>query len=492
VTLLYEGAAGADEAIRAAHTAFLRARTRGRDQRAGWLDAIADGLDAHRDELVALAQQDTHLPAGRLDGELTRSVFQLRLLADEARRGAFLGATIDHADPDWGMGPRPDLRRINVPIGVVGVFGASNFPFAFSVMGGDSASALAAGCAVVHKVHDAHPALGRRTLELAVEALRAAGAPDGLFAGVAGREAGIALVDHPLTRAVGFTGSVSVGRMLLDRAAARPEPIPFYGELGSINPVVITPGAWRERAEGVLAGFAGSMTLGLGQFCTKPGLLFLPAEALERAQAELPPLLRAAPVGAGAMLSASVHEGFLHHRATVEEAPEVVTVLEGDDADPPSPALYAVAAADLRDDSPVLTREMFGPAAVLVSYASEDELLATLGRLPGQLTGGIHSADDEPIGAIAAALADRTGRVLRNGWPTGVTVSYAQQHGGPYPATTSGTTSVGTAAVERFLRPIAYQDFPDAELPPELQEANPLRVARRVDGVWVDSGEVRR
>ncbi|WP_203138682.1 aldehyde dehydrogenase (NADP(+)) [Microbacterium sp. JZ31] len=484
-TTVFEGASGADEAVRAAHAAFLEARTRTREERASWLEAIADELEAHREELVGLAGEDTHLPEARLNGELTRSAFQLRLLADEVRTGAFLDATIDHADPDWGMGPRPDLRRINVPLGVVGVFGASNFPFAFSVMGGDSASALAAGCAVVHKVHDAHVGLGRRTVELVVDALARAGAPDGLFSGLIGLEAGTALVDHPLTRAIGFTGSERVGRLLLDRAAARPEPIPFYGELGSINPVVVTPAAWRERADEILSGFVASMTLGLGQFCTKPGLLFLPAEAAERAREQLPALLRDAPVGAGAMLSDGVREGFLHNRELVQDTPGVEVLLEGGAGDPPSPALFAANAGDLDADSPVLTREMFGPAGVVVAYASEAELLATLNRLPGQLTGGVHGADGEAVGAIASALTDRAGRVLRDGWPTGVTVSYAQQHGGPYPATTSGTTSVGTAAVGRFLRPVAFQDFADADLPPELQEANPLRIPRRVDGVWV-------
>jgi NADP-dependent aldehyde dehydrogenase len=385
------------------------------------------------------------------------------------------------------MGPRPDLRRINVPLGVVGVFGASNFPFAFSVIGGDSASALAAGCAVVHKVHEAHQELGRRTVGIVAATLAEAGAPDGLFAGILGREAGTRLVDHPLTRAVGFTGSESVGRMLFDRAAARPEPIPFYGELGSINPVVVTEAAWRSRPQEILSGFAGSMTLGLGQFCTKPGLLFLPEEARERAGVELPGLLSGRP-GAAAMLSGSVHEGFLSHRATVRAAAGVTTLVAGDEADPPAPALLAVAAAVLGPDSPVLSCEMFGPAAVLVTYSSQQELLDVLGRLPGQLTGGIHAEDGEDVAAVVAALGDRAGRVLRNGWPTGVTVSYAQHHGGPYPAATSATTSVGTAAIGRFLRPVAFQDFADEDLPPELREDNPLGVPRRVDGVWAPGG----
>ena len=477
-----------DRTIRTAHSAFLAARERSRSERADWLDSIAAALEEHRAELVHLAHEESHLSEARLGGELTRTIFQLGLFAAEVRAGAFLDATIDHSDAGWGMGPRPDIRRVNVPLGVVGVFGASNFPFAFSVIGGDSASALAAGCAVVHKIHGAHPRLGRRTLEVVQNALRAAGAPAGLFAGITGRDAGLELVDHPLVQAIGFTGSEQAGRLLFDRACARPRPIPFYGELGSLNPVVVTPAAWEARGEAILEGFAASMTLGLGQFCTKPGLLLLPAAAVEQAAAALPRLLDK-PGDTPAMLSEDIRDGFLRSRDGLSGAAEVRTLVQGSDGATgddlaPRPTVLAVDAAGLTVGSPVLQDEMFGPAAVLVSCASPAEALRVVELLSGQLTGTIHSEPGEDIRELVTALSDRCGRVLRNGWPTGVSVTYAQQHGGPYPAATSTTTSVGTAAARRFLRPVAYQDFADADLPPELQEANPLGVPRRVDGVW--------
>lgn len=478
------GAEGTDTTVRAAHAAFLAAREHSRDERAAWMDAVADGLEAHRSELVALAVEESNLPEARLNGELTRTAFQLRLLADEARRGEFLGATVDHADADWGMGPRPDLRKMNVPLGVVGVFGASNFPFAFSVIGGDSASALAAGCAVVHKLHPAHADLATRTAEVVVESLAAAGAPEGLFGAVSGREAAEALVDHPLVKAVGFTGSVAGGRALFDRAAARPEPIPFYGELGSLNPVVVTEAAWASRGEEILAGWMGSMTMGVGQFCTKPGLLLLPEEGAETASRVLPELAAGVDPSPG-MLTESIRDGFVAHREEVAGSADVSVLVTGDASNPPSPGVLSVRAADLGEDSAVLRTEMFGPAAVLITYADSAELEKVLDLLGGQLTGTIHSDDGEDVSHVLQLMQDRCGRVLRGGWPTGVTVSFAQQHGGPYPAATQHSTSVGTAAIDRWLRPVAFQDMEDSMLPAELQEANPLGIARRVDGEWV-------
>ena len=268
--------AQADARIAAANRAYELARNVPPAVRGSWLDAIAVALEAHADELVSLGQQETHLDEGRLKAELTRSAFQLRLFRQEVIRGEHLQATIDHADPTWGMGPRPDLRRFSVPLGVVGVFGASNFPFAFSVMGGDSASALAAGCAVVHKIHEGHLQLGLRTGAVVEEALEQAGAPQGLFSTVVGRQAAEVLVDHPLVKAIGFTGSTAGGRALFDRASRRPVPIPFFGELGSINPVFVTERAWEARSGEILEGYAASFTLGMGQFCTKPGLLIAP------------------------------------------------------------------------------------------------------------------------------------------------------------------------------------------------------------------------
>lgn len=471
-----------DAVVRRAHAAYLEARDVAPGTRADWLRAVADGLDAAADELVPLARTESHLPEARLRGELTRTTFQLRLLAEEVVRGEALDATIDHADESWGMGPRPDIRRVNVPLGVVGVFGASNFPFAFSVMGGDSASALAAGCAVVHKVHEAHTELGLCTAEIVVASLRGAGAPDGLFAAVTGRDAGSALVDHPLTAAVGFTGSTRVGRALMEQAAARPVPIPFYGELGSINPVFVTPAAWDARAEEILRGYVGSFTLGTGQFCTKPGLLFVPslddaaARTLQGAVADVEP----AP-----MLTPRLADGFVDAREAIASRDGVSALVPGGAGEAPAPALLTTTLDAVLADPTIVREEMFGPASVVVTYTDPARLPEVIDVLEGQLTASVHAEDAEDVSALLAALEHRTGRVVWNGWPTGVTVSYAQHHGGPFPATTApGTTSVGTAAVRRFTRPVAYQDVPDQQLPPALQDANPWRIVRRVDGVW--------
>ncbi|WP_022873055.1 aldehyde dehydrogenase (NADP(+)) [Nesterenkonia alba] len=473
-----------DTTVRSAHEAFLTARQVSLQTRAKWVEGVGDALEARREDLVTVAQGDTNLPEARLNTELTRTVFQLKLLAEETRQGEFLDATIDHADENWGMGPRPDIRRINVPLGVVGVFGASNFPFAFSVAGGDTASALAAGCSVVHKIHGGHKELGALTAEVVASALREAGAPEGLFGAITGRQAGIELVEHPLVKAVGFTGSVSGGRALFDRAVSRPEPIPFYGELGSINPVVVTEGAWKNRPEEIIEGFIGSMTMGIGQFCTKPGLLFLPTDAAEAAQQLLTEKLAGVDLP-GKMLNERICEGFIEAREHVSQLPGVQTISEGSTGNPPSPSVYFARAEALTEQSEVLHTEMFGPAAVVISYTNQRQLTDVVGRLQGQLTGTVHCEDDEDITAISQSLQQRCGRLIRNGWPTGVTVSYAQNHGGPYPATTaSNTTSVGTAAIRRFLRPVAYQGFTEDELPEALKEDNPLKLRRRVDGEW--------
>lgn len=465
-----------------AHAAFEKARGADPCTRASWLDAAAAGLEKDADPLVDVADRETHLGEARLRGELKRTVFQLRLFATEIRHGEHLDATIDHADASWGMGPRPDLRRLNVPIGVVGVFGASNFPFAFSVMGGDSASALAAGCSVVHKAHDGHLNLAIRTAETVITALDAAGAPSGLFSLVTGRPAAEALVDHPTVKAIGFTGSTAGGRALFNRAAARPEPIPFFGELGGINAVFVTENAWAARCEEILSGFAGSFTLGMGQFCTKPGLLFVPRGQSDVVRQVLTRSL--AGFAATPLLSSRLHDGYRQSVAQLRDNPEVHVLVEGDFAEAPSPTVLYTTAATVRNDPSILRQEMFGPASLVVEYGDESELPALAELLEGQLTTTVQAEPGEDVSDLAARLTDISGRVLWNGWPTGVTVSYAQHHGGPYPATTSGTTSVGTAAIRRFLRPVAYQSFPEGQLPEPLQDTNRWNVPQRVDGVW--------
>jgi NADP-dependent aldehyde dehydrogenase len=450
--------------------------------RATWLELVADRLDARAEDLVPLAAQETHLGVDRLQGELKRTTFQLRLFAQILGDGSFLQATIDHADPAWPMGARPDLRRMLRPIGPVAVYAASNFPFAFSVAGGDTASALAAGCPVLLKANPSHPELSAATGAKVSDALADAGAPEGIFAAVMGFETGIALVKDPRIRAASFTGSLRGGRALFDLAVSRPEPIPFYGELGSVNPAFVTPDAGAQRADDVAAGFVGSMSLGNGQFCTKPGLLFVPAgSGLEDRVAALAGARPAAP-----MLSEHIRSGYSEALAQLAERPGVRVIAgkarpEGD----PAPTVLATTVSDLLADSEAMTQECFGPAALVVSYGSEAELLTAARVLDGQLTATIHSSGPEPVtSALLEVLTERVGRVVWNSWPTGVSVTYAQHHGGPYPATTSvQTTSVGTAAIDRFLRPVTYQDAPDDVLPPPLREDNPWHLPRRVDGV---------
>lgn len=432
------------------------------------LAAIASSLEEHADELVELAVAETHLTEGRLRGEVVRTAFQLRLLGDFVASGSHLDVTIDPALPGWPPAPRPDLRRTAVPIGPVLVFAASNFPFAFSVVGGDTASALAAGCPVIVKANPGHPTLSRRTAELTTAALEAAGAPAGVFAMIEGRDAGTAALVDPRVRAGAFTGSTAGGRALFDLAVSRAVPIPFYAEMGSINPIFVTATAATDRPEELMDEFVASFTLGSGQFCTKPGFLVVPAESrlTELARG------RAFP-SAQPLLNDHILAGYRGAVTSVAELDAVETVVrDGGWLDPsPTPTLFELAAEDfLRAPGDYLV-ECFGPAAVMCTYRDDDELLAVADAFDGQLTAGIHGTLGDPVlQRLVPLLADRAGRLLWNGWPTGVAVTAAQQHGGPYPATTvPGSTSVGTAAVLRFLRPVAYQDFPKVLLPPELR-----------------------
>ncbi|SEB55315.1 NADP-dependent aldehyde dehydrogenase [Paramicrobacterium humi] len=447
------------------------------DVRAGWLAAIADAMDAHAEELVSIADRETHLGSPRLNGELARTTAQLRKFSLVVQEGAYLEVTIDHEDPA-DVPPRPDLRRMLVPLGPVAVWAASNFPFAFSVLGGDTASALAAGNAVIVKAHPGHRELSVRTAELAVEALARAGAPADSIRLIHSREEGVALIQHPGIAAGAFTGSIPGGRALFDQAAARPEPIPFYGELGSVNPVVITERAALERGEELAAGLAGSFTMGMGQFCTKPGIVFIPAGN------DFPEwVARSAGAPDALMLNDRIRAAYV---AGAEELAgnAGVTVVAGAapaEGENPGPMVVRTSAAALISDQR-LTEEVFGPLTLLVEYSSQEELGEAIAAVPGSLTGTIHAAEGEQTAQLVSALAPRVGRLLFEGWPTGVAVSWAQHHGGPYPATTSLFTSVGATAIRRFLRPIAYQSAPQAILPPALLDANPFQIPQRVDG----------
>jgi NADP-dependent aldehyde dehydrogenase len=458
-----------DAAVRAAH-ATLGALA-DRPLRTALLRAAADAVEAAADELIAAADAETALGVPRLTGELARVAYQFRFFAGIVEDGSYLGVVIDQPDPA-AVPPRPELRRWKVPLGTVAVFAASNFPFAFSVPGGDTASALAAGCPVVVKAHPDHPA----TSELAASAIRDAAAKVGLPADVLtlvhGRQAGVDLVKHPLITAVGFTGSIPGGRALFDLAASRPLPIPFYGELGSLNPVLITERVAAARPEETAAGLVASYTLGQGQFCTKPGLVLVPAgeagDTLVTAAIEA-----AKSVAPGALLDTRMRANFLAGFAARAADPGVraLAVAEAasgaDDPQAVRAGLLEVEAPDVADD---LLEECFGPVTVLVRYRDPAEAEAVLSRLGGNLTATLHADPDEPEAtAWLARLSRFAGRVIFGGWPTGVAVAPAMTHGGPYPATTSPTTSVGGTAIDRWLRPVTFQTVPPALLPAELR-----------------------
>ncbi|MGW5659224.1 aldehyde dehydrogenase (NADP(+)) [Streptomyces sp. NPDC003758] len=476
-----------DAAVRAAHDA--RGSLADRTVRSAFLRAAADELEAAKDHLVEAADAETALGPVRLSGELARTCYQLRAFADIVDEGAFLDVVINHPD-DTATPPIPDLRRYKVPLGVVAVYSASNFPFAFSVAGGDTASALAAGCPVVVKAHPDHPALS----ELVAAALRRAAErhdiPKGVLGLVHGFQAGIELIKHPLVAAAGFTGSVRGGRALFDAAAARPVPIPFHGELGSLNPVVVTEAAAAERAETIGAGLAGSMTLGVGQFCVKPGLVLAPTGAAgDRLVKSLTEAV--SDTDAGVLLDHRMRDNFVAgvaERAALPDVESPVTAGPGGEHTV-SAGFLTVPAEKLTTEGEydLLLEECFGPITVVARYEDEDEAKRVLGRLPGNLTATVHLSSEEAAGEgrgaeILQELTPLAGRVLVNGWPTGVAVAPAQHHGGPYPATTSTSTSVGGTAIERWLRPVAYQNAPEALLPPELRDDNPLGLPRRFNG----------
>jgi NADP-dependent aldehyde dehydrogenase len=445
------------------------------------LEAVADGLEQARDVLISLAEEETGLPSGRLSAELTRTTFQLKFFGDLIREGTYLDVVIDHADDRWPAGaPRADIRRYNLPIGPVLVFSASNFPFAFSVAGGDTASALAAGCPVVVKAHPGHPQLSEMQAEIVRNALESAVGLAGVFSIIYGQDAGVAAVTDPSIKAVSFTGSYQVGRMLYDLAMSRDEPIPFYGELGSTNPVFVTEAAAHTRGGAILEEFAAAFTLGGGQYCTKPGMLIVP-----RGESMAEQLVGFPLPSPGRLLTSTVAAKFTDRLAILGASDGVEVLIDGRTDDPMFPRatvlkteLGAVIA------NPSLSEECFGPASLIVEYADFSEVLEFARRLRGQLAVGVQGAQpDAQAEALLPIVARVAGRVVWNAWPPGVSVTYAQNHGGPYPSTTSALfTAVGSGALARFVRPVAFQNVPDALLPDELQEANPLSLPRRVDG----------
>ncbi|MFD5215446.1 aldehyde dehydrogenase (NADP(+)) [Microbacterium sp. NPDC058345] len=466
-------------AARAAAAARPFARTSPRERGAA-LVAVADALEAAGPELIGIAMRETGLAEARLAGELRRTAWQLRLFADTIVDGGYLDARIDLADPEYVIGPRPDVRRMLEPVGPVLNFAASNFPFAFSVAGGDSAAALAAGCPVVVKAHSGHPELSRRTAEVVAGALREAGMPEGVFQLISGQENGVALLKDERIRAGAFTGSTHVGRMLADIAASRPVPIPFYGELGSVNPVYAT---YADAA--LLDGFVASVAGSAGQLCTKPGFLFVPEGAELGSIGDA-----AASVAEHRLLNPGIARSFVQRRDDVLGADGVTVLSQGevrvDEAGQTyaTPTVVTVDVDTLAEHREALLEESFGPLSVVVRYADRDALPALHAELfPGNLTSTVHARAEEladgSLSELVEKLAETSGRVLFGGWPTGVSVTPAMQHGGPYPATTSDATSVGTAAITRFLRGVAYQGAPQELLPAPLRDDNPWGVPQQ-------------
>jgi len=474
-----------DAAAEAAAAAYPIYRSLPATKRADFLDAIADELDALGDEFVATVCRETALPAGRIQGERARTSGQMRLFATVLRRGDFFGARIDRALPERQPLPRPDIRQYRIGLGPVAVFGASNFPLAFSTAGGDTASALAAGCPVVFKAHPGHMATTALVGAALLRAAEKTAMPKGVFNMIYGGSVGAALVKHPAIQAVGFTGSLRGGRALCDMAAARPQPIPVFAEMSSINPVILLPEALRVRGDKVASELAASVVLGAGQFCTNPGLVigirspefaaFL--HSLTAKMAEQPAQTLLNPVGLesyGKGLAAlAAHPGITHLSGAKQEGSQA------------RPQLFKADVSLLLNGDERLQEEVFGPTTVVVEVADKAELLTAIKGLHGQLTATLITEPGDLAGSeeLFALLEQKVGRVLFNGYPTGVEVCDSMVHGGPYPATSDARgTSVGTLAIDRFLRPVCYQNCPDALLPDALKNANPLGIARLVDG----------
>ena len=461
-----------DRACEAAEEAFLTYGYTDRATRAEFLDTIATEIDARGDAITQIGTSETGLPAARLEGERGRTVGQLRLFAQHIRDGAYLDVRHDEAQPDRAPLPRPDLRMIQRPIGPVAVFGASNFPLAFSTAGGDTAAALAAGCPVVVKGHSAHPGTGEIIAEAILSAIKLTGMHPGVFSLIQGgdRKVGAAVVQHPRIKAVGFTGSLAGGRALFDLCAARPEPIPFFGELGSVNPMFLLSNATTHRGAEIATGWAGSLTMGAGQFCTNPGIAVVNTGAdgdafVATAKDAL------TDADAQTMLTDGIAAAYRDGRDRIAGTQGVRDVLTTVcDLRNATPYLFEVSAADWLANS-ALAEEVFGPLGLIIRTDGLDDMVAIANALEGQLTATLHldDADAGDAARLLPILERKAGRILANGFPTGVEVCDAMVHGGPYPASTNfGATSVGTLAIRRFLRPVCFQNLPDSLLPSDL------------------------
>ena len=471
-----------------AEQAFEKSRRLSAEQIASFLDQVADQIVALGDGLIQRARAETALPEARLTGERARTVNQIKMFAQCVREGSWVDARIDRAMPDRKPLPKPDLRRKLIPIGPVAVFAASNFPLAFSVAGGDTASALAAGNPVIVKAHPAHPGTSELVAQAIQAAATSAGIPAGIFSMVHGRshETGLQLVRHPAIKAVGFTGSLKAGRALFDAAAARPEPIPVYAEMGSTNPVFVLPEAMQKNWQSIAQGLMQSVSLGVGQFCTNPGLVFgLENDTLRRFIESAAELARS--TAPGTMLYSGICERFQAGLQQARAIPGVElagqSTAEVASTQAATSVLVTNSIAFLKNEA--LVEELFGPATLIVSCSSTTDLERIARALPGQLTATLHGTEQdlEKHRELVTILQGKAGRLIFNGFPTGVEVCPSMHHGGPYPATTDvHFTSVGTAAIQRFARPVCLQNFPDPALPVELQNSNPRQLWRMVDG----------
>lgn len=482
--------ADVDAAATLANDAFAVYSRRSPAQRAAFLNQIAKQLESRVEQIIERAQLETALPKPRLQSEMARTCNQLRLFASVVEEGSWVSARIDRADSQRKPIPKPDVRSILHPIGPVVVFGASNFPLAFSVAGGDTASAFAAGNPVIVKAHPAHPGTSELVGRAIRESVREQGLPEGVFSLLfdSGTSVGAALVQHPLVKAAGFTGSLAAGRALMNLAASRPDPIPFYAEMGSTNPVFLLPGALASKGRDIAAQLHASFTLGSGQFCTKPGLVFLPGTQVSEAfRSEF--LEKAAHSPKLTLLTSGIRNSYEHELQRRQSSPAVRLVAQGEPSN--AEGAFTAGVAVFEADIPAwlanrdLEYEMFGPSTLLVAFSAKEQVLQAARSLSGHLTATIHGTEDDlrEFSELVEILRNKVGRIVFNGFPTGVEVCHAMVHGGPYPASSDGrSTSVGTQAIFRFARPVCYQDFPNTALPDALKNENPLAIWRMVDG----------
>lgn len=485
-----------NEIMQAAATAAIAFRKVPPPRRAAFMKSVADGLENSGDELLHITMAETNLPEARLRGERMRTVFQLRSYADACARGDWQEIRIDTAIPDK-VPPKPDIRKMLVPLGPVVVFGSSNFPYAYSTAGGDTASALAAGCPVVVKAHPAHPETSERVAQIILQAAAATNMPANVFAHVHGAafEVGQALVLHPQTKAVGFTGSYAGGKALFDLANTRREPIPVFAEMGSVNPVYLLPEKLANDAAGIAAQYAGSITLGVGQFCTNPGLIIgVRSEGLSRFVQVLAEEIGKIP--AAHMLHGGILKSYVSKRADALAQQGVTLVAKGLEGKSDDQAVATIATVDAAVflSNPLLHQEVFGPYSLIIQCEDESQMLEVARHMEGQLTNTLMATDKDVISNIALldAVGEKCGRLILNGVPTGVEVCPSMHHGGPFPATTdSRFTSVGVDAIKRFARPLSLQNWPDHFLPTELQDANLAGLLRMVNGVMTTEAVIR-